>query len=121
MDRSMPRRAALQLGDAAERQLWLAEDGWTRRGDLTLCKATTTQRNIQRSNGLRGIWHNTADHAVCTTDIPLLLGEVPATKRTLQAILLTNPTLGAAWQHSAPSMCATPGSPELRSLPEPKD
>ncbi|XP_049523330.1 uncharacterized protein LOC125945533 isoform X1 [Dermacentor silvarum] len=121
MDRSMPRRAALQLGDAAGRHLWLAEDGWTRRGDLALCKASTTQLNILRSSGLRGIWHNTADNAVCTTDIPLLLGEVPATKRTLKAILLTNPTLGAAWQHSAPSQCATASSPELRLLPEPKD
>ncbi|XP_049523334.1 uncharacterized protein LOC125945533 isoform X2 [Dermacentor silvarum] len=121
MDRSMPRRAALQLGDAAGRHLWLAEDGWTRRGDLALCKASTTQLNILRSSGLRGIWHNTADNAVCTTDIPLLLGEVPATKRTLKAILLTNPTLGASSQYSAPSMCATASSPELQLLPEPKD
>ncbi|XP_070387220.1 uncharacterized protein [Dermacentor albipictus] len=66
----------------AGRHLWLADVGSTsrgRRGDLIFSKVTNPLRNIQRSNGLHGVWDNTAHNVICTTDILLLLEAIQRT------------------------------------------
>ncbi|XP_049523174.1 uncharacterized protein LOC125945473 isoform X2 [Dermacentor silvarum] len=77
VDCSMARRGAEHLAeqqaDTTGRHIWLAEEGLTRCGDASWCKAATTLRNIQGYIVLFDASHDNVDgeHGghVCTGDV----------------------------------------------------
>ncbi|XP_075532615.1 uncharacterized protein LOC142565907 [Dermacentor variabilis] len=57
----MARRMAEEQAGTTGRQIWLVEQGFTGRGDMSFCKAATMLRNIQGNIGVLGNLHDSAD------------------------------------------------------------